>query len=388
MIWEVARREIVVRSRTKTFRLITMLLVGLAAAGVIAATIFTGDGNELREVNMATVGEFTAQPLLEQLSADVLDLEIAAEASLDEAEAMLESGDLKVIVVDNDELVWDRWKDFELEALISSALRQEQVIANAGDLGLSPDQLAQLMQPPDLAERFLDEADEAEGIKTAAALIGVIATFLLIQVYGSLVAMGVVEEKASRVIEVLLSHMEPRTLLIGKILGVGLLALAQAALVMGVVAVTLLITNDLNIPGSVWGSMPLILASMLLGFAFYACAFGASGSLVSRTEDAQQVMLPVLAPLLVGYLASTAMLENPDSLLAKILTLVPFTMPVILPLRAALGEVAVWEIALAFGLLILGTFIMLRLAARLYEFTLLRTGTRVGWLEALRLARD
>lgn len=388
MIWEVARREIVVRSRTKTFRVTTALLTALAIGAIIAVNLFSDGADELREVKIATVGSFTAQQTLEQFAADTVDLEFSTVTTVEAAEAALESGDADVVVVDSTTLVWDKVKDFEVEALVAGAFRQDAILANADELGLGPAELAQLMQPPDLDERFLDETDDAEGVKTAAALVGVIGTFLLIQVYGSLVAMGVVEEKASRVIEVLLSHMKPRTLLIGKILGVGLLALAQAALVMAALALAMYFTTDIEVPSSVWRSLPLVLACMLLGFAFYACAFGAAGSLVSRTEDAQQVMLPVLVPLFIGYIASTTMLDDPDSLFARILTFIPFTMPVILPLRSALGDVAPWEIAIAFALLIIGTVLMLRFAARLYEFTLLRTGTRVGWFEALRLARD
>jgi len=393
VIWAVAKREILVRSRTKVFRIITALLVVGAIAGVIISSVVGGgDGDDLPT---STIGMVDIDPALRpQITAaatDVATIEYTDYASGADAEVALADGDIDVAMLGGSdgavELVWNKSVRYDTQAIIGTALQQDALAKNADDLELGPDELGRLFEPPATSERIIDEIDDGDGVKTLVALIGIVGTLFLIQVWGSLVAMGVIEEKASRVIEVLLSHITPRELMTGKILGLGLLALTQALVILGGLLVALLLIRDVDVPSGVWSSIPLILGCVITGFAFYSAAFGAAGSLVSRTEDAQQVMLPVMVPLFVGYMIATASVATPDSTLIKVLSFIPFTMPVTLPLRSATGSLAAWEIAVAFALIIGGTFLMMRFAARLYEFTLLRTGSRIGWREALRLTR-
>lgn len=393
MIWPVAKREILVRSRTKVFRIITALLVVGAIAGVIISSITGGgDGDDLPTSTIGVVDiDPDLRPQITAAATDVASIEYTDFATSADAELALTDGDIDVALLGSSdgaiELVWNQSVRYETEAIIRTALQQDALTKNAADLELGPSELQDLFTPPPTSERILDEIDDGDGVKTVVALIGIVGTLFLIQVWGSLVAMGVIEEKASRVIEVLLSHITPRELMTGKILGLGLLALLQAGVILGGLLGALLLARDIDVPSGAWSSIPLILGCVITGFAFYSAAFGAAGSLVSRTEDAQQVMLPVMVPLFAGYMVATASVANADSTLIKVLSFIPFTMPVTLPLRSAAGSLAVWEIALAFGLIIGGTFLMMQFAARLYEFTLLRTGSRIGWREALRLAR-
>jgi len=394
MTWAVAKREILVRSRTKVFRIITALLVVGAVAGVIlSAVIGGGDGDNLPTSTIGMVDvDPTFRPQITAAAVDIATIDFTDFASVADAELALTDGAIDVAMIggssDGTELVWDQSVRFDnTAAIIRSAMQQDAFAANAADLGLGADELEQLFTPPSTSERFLGEVDDADGVRTFVALIGIVGTLFLIQVWGSLVAMSVIEEKASRVIEVLLSHITPRVLMTGKILGLGVLALSQAIVILGGLLVALLLIRDIEVPAGAWSSIPLILGCVITGFAFYSAAFGAAGSLVSRTEDAQQVMLPVMVPLFVGYMVATASVGNPDSTLIKVMSFIPFTMPVTLPLRAAAGALALWEVALAFAIIIVGTVLMMRFAARLYEFTLLRTGSRIGWREALWLAR-
>lgn len=393
MIWTVAKREVLVRSRTKVFRIITALLLLAAIAGVIvSAVVGGGDGDDLPSSVIGLVNVDPAvEPQIAAAAVDVAQIDYTPFGGSADVEAALADGDIDVALVGSDsgaiEFVWNQSVDFQLDAIVRTALQQGALATNAQELNLDPSDLERLFTPAPTSERILDEVDDGDGVKTLVALIGIVGTLFLIQVWGSLVAMGVIEEKASRVIEVLLSHITPRELMTGKILGLGLLAISQALLILGGLLVALLLVRDVEVPAGAWSSIPLILGCVITGFAFYSAAFGAAGSLVSRTEDAQQVMLPVMVPLFVGYMVATASVASPDSMLIKVLSFVPFTMPVTLPLRAAAGTLAAWEVALAFGLIIVGTIVMMRFAARLYEFTLLRTGSRIGWREALRLAR-
>ena len=200
--------------------------------------------------------------------------------------------------------------------------------------------------------------------------------------------MSVVEEKSTRVIEVLLNHIRPRTLLLGKVLGVGALAVVQLLVVVGGLTAALLATSAVTIPTSVWRFLPVIVVSILGGLAIYNTFFALLGSLVSRQEDASQVIMPVFIPLIGGFfVAQSAIIGDPETMLVRVLTLFPLTSPMLLPLRVARDAIAPWEVAAALGLLVFGVWALVRIAGRVYEFTLLHTGSRVGWRQLVRLSR-
>ena len=128
--------------------------------------------------------------------------------------------------------------------------------------------------------------------------------------------------------------------------------------------------------------------SILGGLAIYNTLFALLGSLISRQEDASQVMMPVFIPLMAGFfVGQTAITGNAESLLVRILTLFPLTAPMMLPLRVARDAIAPWEVGLSLALLAIGVWALVRLAGRVYEFTLLHTGSRVGWGQLMRLSR-
>lgn len=200
--------------------------------------------------------------------------------------------------------------------------------------------------------------------------------------------LSVVEEKSTRVIEVLLSHIRPRTLLAGKLLGLGVLALVQLGLIIVGVVASLLATNTVDVPRSIWQFVPILLVSVVGGLAIYTTLFALLGSLISRQEDASQVMLPVFVPLMAGYLVGqSAIWGDADSALTRAFTWLPLTAPMLLPVRVARQAISPVEVAASLALLALGVWLLVRLAGRVYEFTLLRTGSRVGWRELIRLSR-
>ena len=137
-----------------------------------------------------------------------------------------------------------------------------------------------------------------------------------------------------------------------------------------------------------WAIAPLALGIFLLGFGFYATLLAVAGSLVSRIEDGQFIALPVLLPLIASsILGLSVVVAEPDSLVSRLLSYVPFSSPVIMPIRLATGSAAAWELALSVILLLATGWWTVVLAGRIYESTLLRTGSRMSWREALRLAR-
>jgi ABC-2 type transport system permease protein len=391
LVKEVAAREIRTRSRTKVFRVITGILVAAAIIGPIAAAVWPESGDDLREVTvgLVDVDEATQQQIVALAEGDLnitfQDYTGVPPAEVDQA---LSDGDIEVALEPGPTLVWDRETDFEIAGVLFTVLQQQHVLVKGRALGLSEGDIAQLLTPLQVQERFADQPDKSDDVAMGVAFLGLMAAFLLPQTFGQLTMLSVVEEKSTRVVEVLLGHLRPRTLLLGKVLGLGALAVAQLVVVMGGLTAALLLTNTIDIPSSVWRFVPIIVVSILGGLAIYNTFFALLGSLISRQEDAAQVIMPTLLPLIAGYfVGQAAVFGNAETTLVKVLTLFPLTAPMLLPVRVARDAIAPWEIAVSLGMLTLGVWLLIRIAGRVYEFTLLQTGSRVSWDQVLRLSR-
>ena len=171
--------------------------------------------------------------------------------------------------------------------------------------------------------------------------------YLAITFYGSYVLTGVVEEKSSRVAEVLLSRVPPSSLLGGKIAGIGLAGLAQFAAVAAAAVGTLLVTRPSGLPPGTYAAIPMLVVWFVLGYAFYSVLYGSLGSLASRTEDAQAAAGPVIALLVAIYIAAVAAMANPGAGWVTLLSLLPPTAPMLMPLRTSLVNVPAWQVIIA-----------------------------------------
>ena len=199
---------------------------------------------------------------------------------------------------------------------------------------------------------------------------------------------GVVEEKSNRVVELILSTVRPRHLLAGKVIGIGLLGLAQLALVAGLAAV-LLAAGVFDAPAALGGSVALVIPWFALGFALYAVAYAAAGALASRQQNAETAGQPVTYALLAAYFAGyVALSADTDGLLANVLTVFPLTAPLVLPARSALVGVPLWEHALAVVLVLASIYALVRFAGRVYAHGLLHSGARLDLRTAWRLTRQ
>jgi ABC-2 type transport system permease protein len=223
---------------------------------------------------------------------------------------------------------------------------------------------------------------------TLVAMIGSSLLVLSLAIYGQWVITGVLEEKNSRVVELILSTVRPSQLLAGKVAGIGLLGLAQLALVAGLGA-ALLAAGVFDAPAGLGGSVALIVPWFALGFALYATAYAAVGALASRQQSAdtagQPVTYALLAVYFVGYVAVSA---DMNGLLANVLTVFPLSAPLVLPARSALVGVPLWEHALALLLVLATIYFIVRFAGRVYAHGLLHSGPRLDPRAAWRLARE
>ena len=389
---EVARREITVLTRTRTWRVTTVLLVLLTAVAVVLIAGVGGDDGERRAVRVGHTEQAGAlQELLADPDRSQLDI-IWVRVEAYEMPGDLRRAGVAVVVDPPRTLVWEESVDDELAVVLRQALTDVVRAERAGELGLSGADLAALLAPLEIRHRFTGEGPEPEDETSVDTLvIGLtltILTFVGLQVYGSIVITSVVKEKADRVVEVLLAHVRTRELLLGKIAGVSAVAAAQVAAVVLTAAAALSITGALDLPTSVWVIAPLALVIFLLGFGFYAMLLAVAGSLVSRIEDGQLVALPVMLPLMVSYIVGLSLvIQQPDILVSRLLSYIPLSSPVVMPIRVVAGGTTGWEIALSVFLLLAATWWTIVLAGRVYESTLLRTGARTTWRDALRLAR-
>jgi ABC-2 type transport system permease protein len=210
--------------------------------------------------------------------------------------------------------------------------------------------------------------------------------YISLMIQGQRVAHGVVEEKSSRVVELLLSTLRPWQLMTGKVAGIGIVGLAQM-LAFGIAGVALAVSLGLlhiSISAAV-GTVVWLVAWYLLGFALYAFAFAAAGALVSRQEDAGSVVMPALVPVIAGYVFGITFLPgHPDSRLREVLSIIPVFSPTLMPMRLAMGSVPAWQAILSVLLVALTIPLLAGLAGKIYSNAVLRTGARVTISQALR----
>jgi ABC-2 type transport system permease protein len=208
--------------------------------------------------------------------------------------------------------------------------------------------------------------------------------------------MGVVEEKSSRVMELLIAAIRPIELMAGKILGIGLAGLTQAGLW---VASGLVVLVFRNVLGDAVGGIGIDVASVplptllsfllffILGYVLYAAMYAALGSLVSKTEDVNSVTAPLTIINVAVYLVSIYALSDPEASFVKILSFVPFFTPMLMFIRVALGTVAIWEFLLGVVLVLAMSYLLTWFAAKIYRVGVLLYGKRPSVREIVRLMR-
>ena len=430
----VARREATMRVRTRTFIFGTVLLVlGVIAISMVPVivqyiegsasqkvTIFVGS-SDLRSdpaptlralLNAATAGATspsTASPHQEFEVTTVQDLAAArADVTAGRTNAVLAieragSGDLTFTLYTNDR------GTSRTPQLIQQAATAVAVADRLDRLGVAPASQASLFGPPAYAVKSSDPTQKEQTQDAAAMgstyLLGfgmTVLIFMMVILYGNWVAMSVVEEKSSRVMEVILNAATPFQLLAGKVLGVGAAAGLQYLAILVAGAVALLLQDrvaaavlgsgaGVSLPeGLTVGLLVLFVVYGTLGFLLYAVLYAAAGSLVSRQEDVNAAVMPMTLVTLVGYMvavyASTGLLDIRAGWIT-LLSQVPFVSPFLMLSRVVAGEVAPWEILLSIAILVATIPVALWLAARVYAAGVLLYGQRPSMRAIWRMMR-
>ncbi|HYN30170.1 MAG TPA: ABC transporter permease [Dermatophilaceae bacterium] len=392
-VWLVASREITTRARSKSYLLTTGLLVGAVVLGGVVLRIALDPGaatrigvtsstaalaDPLRAIGRAGGGGDGGDNALEPVRLEGGAAERAVRDGEVEAALIGPADDFTVVV------------QSELDPFLSATLtvlRQQAALASAvTDLGGDPAAVQTQLAGATLTVKALKPPPERTGAQLVAGYVAGILLFLALQAGGQFVAQGVVEEKSSRVVELLLSTIRPWQLMAGKVLGIGVISLVQVALVVTGGAGTAL-ALDLVDPGALdLGSTVLwALLWFVVGYLMYALVLAALASLVSRQEEVGAVITPVIILMVIPYMVGISIAPfDPDNTLVRVLSYVPFCSPLVMPIRIALGTVATWQVVLALALSLVLVPGLVWLAGRVYSGAVLRTGARVALRDALR----
>ena len=211
---------------------------------------------------------------------------------------------------------------------------------------------------------------------------------MAILIYGTWIPTGVTEKKTNRIVEVLLATVKPWQLLAGKILGIGSLGILQFGLTIAIAFGAVSLTRAFDIPEIPVEMLINLVVWFVIGFMLYAVLFAAAGSLVSRMEDAQTAAMPMSLIAVVGMFPSIAALNDPDGGIALVGTLIPFTGPFVVPVRASLESLPAWQYLTALVITIGTVVVLVDVAGRIYAGGLLRFGSKMKLREAWRSAAD
>jgi ABC-2 type transport system permease protein len=409
-IWLIIKREYLVRVRKKAFIVMTIVGPLLMAALMIVPTYLANETQELRTIAIEEDGfEFTNQ---------IEDTDFLHFSKIPTEEATLlkndfsESNYYAILYIEGD--YFTLYSNQQISLTVSKTIENqlEQIIEHqklkaAGiDLAI----LSEAQSTVHISTKIITEGGGTTNSKAEASMgIGFVCGILIymfIFMYGTMVMRGVIEEKTSRIVEVIISSVKPFQLMMGKILGVALVGLTQFALwILLTIAIasfaelmfmdegsmttelnstqqSILLSELSNLTGGI-NLMQIFVSFIfyfLAGYLMYSSLFAAVGSAVDAEADTQQFVLPITIPLILAFILIQPIMENPDGPLAFWMSIIPFTSPVIMMVRLPFG-VANWELALSMCVLILSFVLTTYLAGKIYRTGILMYGKKTSYKE-------
>ena len=348
--WLVAEREILMRLRSKSFLVSTGILLLLVVGSIVAMSIF-GANQSLPKI--AAVGS-----AVNAVEATNL-FEVTEAATVDEAEELV--------------------RDESVEAAVVPA--EGAVGLTVIGLDEAPSSVVSLLSVAPQIE-ILEPSDQNPGIVYLVALAFGALFLSSALTFGMMISQSVVEEKQTRIVEILMATIPVRALLAGKIVGSSILAFGQIVLIALFAGIGLLATGQNILLGEIGPSIVWFIVFFAAGFIMLAAMFAAAGALVSRQEDMNVTITPITTLLMVPYFAVVFFYDNPFVL--TIMSYVPFSAPVGMPLRVFLGSAEWWEPLVSLVILIASTLVMIVIGSRIYENGLLRMGAPVKLKDALK----
>ncbi|WP_099157344.1 ABC transporter permease [Virgibacillus ndiopensis] len=394
--WIILSHTYMMRFKTKSFMISTIVTLLFVIGATNFQTImesFAGDSTDKIAV-IDESGELFA-PLKEGLESTNDEMELVAyDGSEADAKDAVQAEDYEALItltLNDDGLPEASYYAKTIaeageQTAIQQQLQQLKVAVATQQAGIDQAKLAEIYAPVtfnaialDKSAKTGEELSRARGIVYAMLFL----LYITVLVYGQMIAQDVATEKSSRVMEILISSVSPVTQMFAKIFGIALLGLTQIVLIIGV-AYAMISVNQDELTGGVFsyfgieGASPSLfiyaIVFFMLGYLLYATLAAMLGSLVSRIEDVQQLMMPMMFLIVAAFLIAMYGLNVPDASFVTISSYIPFFSPMLMFLRVGMLDVPVWEVALSLGILIGTIIIFAIIGARVYKGGVLMYG--------------
>jgi ABC-2 type transport system permease protein len=375
-IFSIAKREIFTRVKTKSF-LVSLLVTVVAVVAAILVPHFINTDQVTKVAVTGKISWYSADKLADL---QIETREIAPDSDLKE---IFLNDDIALIITPEKLVLQKPIEELppsvrEIIAQVQSQYSQSKAV-DAAQLTLK--QVEALNSVTPLQVTALEQPKKPKSQAAIGfAVAGVLLTFLIVQTYGSWVLMSVIEEKSSRVVEVLLSTMRPVELLVGKVSGIFILTVGHALSIIIAAVVALYSVNSALLSDITPARLAMSGVWMLMGYAVYAWMFAAAGSLCTRMQDAQSVMTPIMIPLIFGYIVGIGDASSGQvSQISRMLSYFPLTSPFLMPLRIALNDVSALKIALSLFISICSIILLAFIAAKIYKRGVLQTSEKLSF---------
>ena len=381
----IVRREVQERLQTKSFRLFTaglfVLVLGAIVAIDQAPEIFGEDSFVLGvavDAPPSLTRSIEAYAAIQDVEVDVLPY-----ANSDDAQALLDDETIDAFLSDG-RLVYAGDENTTLTAVVSNAVFAQELAQRLEGLGLDEREQQELLSPEPI-QVVQDDDGEDDGERQFIGFLSALALYITLAVYGNWILTGIVEEKATRVVEVLLGLVRPYELLAGKTLGILVMAVGQLLVALLGAAAGLLIVGTEELPSV---ALDVVLAAAplyVLGLLLYSLIYAAAGATVSRQADAQAASTPIVMMLLVPYMFAAAFVpSNPDGPAATVLSIFPLTSPLVMPSRVATGDPTALELVACYALLAPAIVLTAFIGGRIYAGAIL-SGRKLSVRSLLRV---
>jgi len=404
-VWLIAKREYLERVRTKAFLLSTILIPLLMGGGIVGSIVAGGRAKSTSHITVISQDQQLATDLQAELqngkdSRMTVDVISPGNSETRQTlDAMLSDKQL-------DGYLWitpaatpnarptfaytpRSTADIATKGAITSALRAVLMRERLSHQGMVSTDVDSLMQPVKV-----DTTQAGKNADTTSSFVAIYVLFFLmymvILLYGMNVARSIIEEKTSRVFEVLLATIRPEEMMAGKMIGVGSVGLTQVAVWL---ATAILLTSSTLISSMAGGGIHVSLSAMqiiffvvyfLLGYLLYSSVAAALGAMVNSEQELQQLNMFLVMPLAGCMFALAPVISNPSGPIARVISLIPFCTPLIMYLRISLAMPPVWEIALSVVLMLITICAILWVASRIYRVGILMYGKKPSLPEILR----
>lgn len=384
-IYLLAKREFTTRVRSRFFLGGTAVLIVITVGFIVLqANVFSRSGSA---VTIAFYGpaQALAQPLVAAARPQGLRVTTKSAASLSSGEAAVRDGSLDALVYGDPAAPAVAVKDTlnpQVAGTLSDLVRQQALNRALAERGVSPAEITAAVDSANVRVQTLDPGAAQRTERTVAGSIVTILLYVTILMYGQILAAGVVEEKANRIVEVLLPAIRPRALLFGKVIGIGLVGILQLVLLGGSGLIAVTQTHVFSLPTLGITVVASGLLWFVLGFMLYALLYGGVASLVSRQEEVGAATSPLTILVVGTYFAFFWVIANPDNHVAIALSMLPPFAPILMPSRMATGDATWWQVVVALALIVPTILAVNAAGARIYTNSVMRTGVRVSLREA------